>query len=576
LLKNVEFMISDPNSPKKLSANEGIKERSNFLRGTILESLSDESTGCISADDAQLTKFHGTYMQDDRDKRASLIKEKKEKAYSFMIRVRVPGGVCTPAQWLGIDELADKFGESSLKLTTRQAFQLYGILKKNLKQTMKEINDTLLDTLAACGDVNRNVMSPANPFESKLHQQALDVAQQIHDHLTPKTSSYAEIWLDGEKKGAVGEEEEEPIYGKTYLPRKFKIAVALPPRNDVDVFSNCLGFVGIPEGDKVIGYNVLVGGGLGMTHGKTATYPRLADVIGFCSPEQVVQVAEEIVKIQRDHGDRSDRRHARMKYTVEDKGPDWILEELNRRLGWSLEKARDFEFDSTTDRYGWTQDADGKWAYGLFVEGGRLRASGNNQGRLALRKIAEEVPCQFRLTANQNVIIARVDQANKQRVEDILRDFGVTLPDQLSGIRLNSIACTALPTCSLALAESERYLPKLVDELETIIDGLGLRDQSIAIRSTGCPNGCGRPYLGEIGLVGKAPGKYNLYLGAGLDGTRLNKLYRPAISHEEIVQELTPVLEDFASNRETDERFGDFCIRQGYVQATLEGSDFHD
>jgi len=569
-------MISDPNSPKKLSANEGIKERSNFLRGTILESLSDESTGSISADDAQLTKFHGTYMQDDRDLRASLIKQKKEKAFSFMIRVRVPGGVCTPAQWLGIDDLADKFGESSLKLTTRQAFQLYGILKKNLKQTMKEINDTLLDTLAACGDVNRNVMSPANPFESQLHQQALDVAQKIHDHLTPKTSAYAEIWLDGEKKSAVGEEEEEPIYGKTYLPRKFKIAVALPPRNDVDVFSNCLGFVGIPQGDKVIGYNVLVGGGLGMTHGKTATYPRLADIIGFCSPEQVVQVAEEIVKIQRDHGDRSDRRHARMKYTVEDKGPDWILEELNRRLGWSLEKARDFEFDSTTDRYGWTQDADGKWAYGLFVEGGRLRASGKNQGRLALRQIAEEVPCQFRLTANQNVIIARIDQENKERVEGILRSHGVVLPDQLSGIRLNSIACTALPTCSLALAESERYLPKLVDELETIIGNLGLRDQSIAIRSTGCPNGCGRPYLGEIGLVGKAPGKYNLYLGAGLDGTRLNKLYRPAISHEEIVQELTPVLQDFASNRETDERFGDFCIRKGYVQATHEGSDFHD
>ena len=569
-------MTSDPNSTKKLSANEGIKERSNFLRGTILESLSDESTGSISADDAQLTKFHGTYMQDDRDLRASLIKEKKEKAFSFMIRVRVPGGVCTPAQWLGIDELADKFGESSLKLTTRQAFQLYGILKKNLKQTMKEINDTLLDTLAACGDVNRNVMSPANPFESQLHQQALDVAQKIHDHLTPRTSAYAEIWLDGEKKSAVGEEVEEPIYGKTYLPRKFKIAVALPPRNDVDVFSNCLGFVGIPEGDKVIGYNVLVGGGLGMTHGKTATYPRLADVIGFCSPEQVVQVAEEIVKIQRDHGDRSDRRHARMKYTVEDKGPDWILEELNRRLGWSLEKARDFEFDSTTDRYGWTQDADGKWAYGLFVEGGRLRASGKNQGRLALRQIAEEVPCQFRLTANQNVIIARIDQEDKERVEGILRSHGVVLPDQLSGIRLNSIACTALPTCSLALAESERYLPKLVDELETIIGNLGLRDQSIAIRSTGCPNGCGRPYLGEIGLVGKAPGKYNLYLGAGLDGTRLNKLYRPAISHEEIVQELTPVLQDFASNRDTDERFGDFCIRKGYVQATHEGSDFHD
>ena len=569
-------MISDPNKPKKLSANEGIKERSNFLRGTISESLSDDSTGSISAEDAQLTKFHGTYMQDDRDIRASLIKEKKEKAFSFMIRVRVPGGVCTPSQWIGIDKLADKFGESTLKLTTRQAFQLYGVLKRNLKQTMKEINDTLLDTLAACGDVNRNVMSPSNPFESSLHQQALDVAQNLHDHLTPQTSSYAEIWLDGEKQGEIGEESEEPIYGKTYLPRKFKIAVALPPRNDVDVFSNCLGFVGIPDGEKVVGYNVLVGGGLGMTHGKTTTYPRLADVIGFCSPDQVVQVAEEVVKIQRDFGDRSDRRHARMKYTVEDRGADWMLEELNRRLGWELQESREFNFDSTTDRYGWTEDADGKWAYGLFVEGGRLRDEEGSRGRVALRKIAEEISCQFRLTANQNVIIARVAAEDKEKLVGILSDHGMTLPDELSGIRLNSIACTALPTCSLALAESERYLPQLVDELESIIDRLDLRDESIAIRSTGCPNGCGRPYLGEIGLVGKAPGKYNLYLGAGLDGTRLNKLYRPAITHEEIVDELRPVLEDFAANRDPEERFGDFCIRKNYVNATVKGSDFHE
>ena len=569
-------MISDPNKPKKLSANEGIKERSNFLRGTISESLSDDSTGSISAEDAQLTKFHGTYMQDDRDIRASLIKEKKEKAYSFMIRVRVPGGVCTPSQWIGIDKLADKFGESTLKLTTRQAFQLYGVLKRNLKQTMKEINDTLLDTLAACGDVNRNVMSPSNPFESSLHQQALDVAQNLHDHLTPQTSSYAEIWLDGEKQGGIGEESVEPIYGKTYLPRKFKIAVALPPRNDVDVFSNCLGFVGIADGEKVVGYNVLVGGGLGMTHGKTTTFPRLADVIGFCTPDQVVQVAEEVVKIQRDFGDRSDRRHARMKYTVEDRGADWMLEELNRRLGWELQESREFNFDSTTDRYGWTEDADGKWAYGLFVEGGRLRDEEGSRGRVALRKIAEEIPCQFRLTANQNVIIARVAAEDKEKLVGILSDNGMTLPDQLSGIRLNSIACTALPTCSLALAESERYLPQLVDELESIIERLGLRGESIAIRSTGCPNGCGRPYLGEIGLVGKAPGKYNLYLGAGLDGTRLNKLYRPAITHEEIVDELRPVLEDFAANRDPEERFGDFCIRKSYVNATVKGSDFHE
>ena len=564
-------MISDPNKPKKLSANEGIKENSDFLRGTISESLLDDSIGSIPASDAQLTKFHGTYLQDDRDKRMSLIKEKKEKAFSFMIRVRVPGGVCTPKQWIGIDDLSDKFADGTLKLTTRQAFQLHGILKRNLKQTMKEINDTLLDTLAACGDVNRNVMSPANPFESKLHGQALDIAQQIHDHLTPQTSAYAEIWLDGEKT-AIGESEVEPIYGKTYLPRKFKIAVALPPRNDVDVFSNCLGFVGIPDGEKIIGYNVLVGGGLGMTHGKTATFPRLADVIGFCKPEQVVQVSEEVVKIQRDHGDRSDRRHARLKYTIEDHGVEWFKEELNKRLGWNLEPTKDFYFESTTDRYGWNEDSDGHWTYGLFVEGGRLRA----KAKEAVRLIAEKIDCEFRLTANQNLVIARVSPESKLEIDKIFKEYEVTDSLSLSALRLNSIACTALPTCSLALAESERYLPSLIDELDGIIGELGLRDESIAIRSTGCPNGCGRPYLGEIGLVGKAPGKYNLYLGAGLDGMRLNKLYRPAIPHEEIISELRPVLEDFSKHRLESETFGDFCIRKEYVKETGQGSDFHD
>ena len=564
-------MISDPNKPKKLSANEGIKENSDFLRGTITESLLDDSTGSIPASDAQLTKFHGTYLQDDRDKRMALIKEKKEKAFSFMIRVRVPGGVCTPKQWIGIDDLSDKFADGTLKLTTRQAFQLHGILKRNLKQTMKEINDTLLDTLAACGDVNRNVMSPANPFESNLHGQALDIAQKIHDHLTPQTSAYAEIWLDGEKT-AIGESEVEPIYGKTYLPRKFKIAVALPPRNDVDVFSNCLGFVGIAEGEKIVGYNVLVGGGLGMTHGKVATFPRLADVIGFCTPEQVVQVAEEVVKIQRDHGDRSDRRHARLKYTIEDRGVEWFKDELNNRMGWSLDPVRDFTFESTTDRYGWNVDQDGHWTYGLFVEGGRLR----DKAKQAVRKIAENIDCEFRLTANQNLVIARISEQSKNEIETILTDYEVVDSKSLSALRLNSIACTALPTCSLALAESERYLPSLIDELEEIIDSLGLRDESIAIRSTGCPNGCGRPYLGEIGLVGKAPGKYNLYLGAGLDGMRLNKLYRPAIPHEEIIAELRPILEDYSKNRVENERFGDFCIRKEYVKETGQGSDFHD
>jgi sulfite reductase (NADPH) hemoprotein beta-component len=568
-------MISDPEKEKKLSKNESIKENSDFLRGTILESLTDTSTGAISSDDAQLTKFHGTYLQDDRDKRKELVKEKKEKAFSFMIRVRVPGGVCTSEQWLGIDGLADKFADGTLKLTTRQAFQLHGVLKRDLKQTMKEINDTLLDTLAACGDVNRNVMSPSNPFESKLHADALLLAQQLHDHLTPSTTAYAEIWLDGEKT-TVAEDAVEPIYGKTYLPRKFKIAVALPPRNDVDVFSNDLGFVGIVEDGKIVGYNVLVGGGLGMSHGKTTTFPRLADVIGFILPEQAVEVAEEVVKIQRDYGNRSDRRNARLKYTIEGRGIAWFKEELHTRLGWSLEKSREFSFESTTDRYGWMEDADGKWAFGLFVEGGRLRDHNGRNEKKAMQDIANEIACEFRLTANQNLAIARISSEDKARVNSILKDNGVPLPSTLSGLRLNSIACTALPTCGLALAESERYLPSLMDALDKLLTEFGLTDDSIAIRSTGCPNGCGRPFLGEIGLVGKAPGKYNLYLGAGLDGMRLNKLYRPAITHDEIVAELKPILKEYSESRNTDERFGDFCIRKNYVKATGQGSDFHE
>ena len=568
-------MIQDSEKPKKLAKNETIKEESNFLRGTIAESLEDTTTGSISQSDAQLTKFHGTYLQDNRDERKALLKEKKEKAFSFMIRIRVPGGVCTSEQWLGIDGLSDKFADGTIKLTTRQAFQLHGVLKRDLKQTMKEINDTLLDTLAACGDVNRNVMSPSNPFESSLHSDALELAQKLHDHLTPSTTAYAEIWLDGEKT-AVSEEVVEPIYGKTYLPRKFKIAVALPPRNDVDVFSNDLGYIGIVEDGKIAGYNVLVGGGLGMSHGKTTTFPRLADVIGFCFPEEAVEIAEEVVKIQRDYGNRSDRRNARLKYTIEGRGIAWFKDELTKRLGRNLQEAREFSFESTTDRYGWMEDADGKWAFGLYVEGGRLRDMDGRNEKKAMQDIAKEVGCEFRLTANQNLAIARISTEDKDKINSILKQNGVPLPNTLSGLRLNSISCTALPTCSLALAESERYLPSLMDELDKILSDFGLTDDSIAIRSTGCPNGCGRPFLGEIGLVGKAPGKYNLYLGAGLDGMRLNKLYRQAITHDEIVAELRPILKEYSEVRNTDERFGDFCIRKNYVAATGQGSDFHE
>ena len=569
-------MISDSEVPKKLSKNESIKENSDFLRGTILEGLADDSTGAISADDSQLTKFHGTYLQDDRDLRSERLKQKLGKAFSFMIRIRVPGGVCTPSQWLDIDRLSDEFADGTLKLTTRQAFQLHGVLKSNLKQTIKEINDTLLDTLAACGDVNRNVMCTPTPFESKAHAETLKLSKAISEHLSPQTTSYAEIWLDGERKVINQGEEVEPIYGKTYLPRKFKIAVAVPPRNDVDVFSNDLGFVAIVEDGEIVGYNVLVGGGLGMTHGKDATYPRIADVIGFCTPDQVLQLSEEIVKIQRDYGDRSDRRHARLKYTIEDRGIEWFREELNHRLGRVLESAREVSFDATTDRYGWTQDHEGKWHCCLFVEGGRLRDADGVNAKSAIREIAKIHSGDFRLSPNQNLIVARVDDANKAEVEKILTGHGLSDPAKLSGLRLNSIACTALPTCGLALAESERYLPGLVDELEKVIDDLGIRDESIAIRSTGCPNGCGRPYLGEIGLVGKSPGKYNVYLGAGFDGGRLNKLYKPALTNDEIIEELTAVLRRYSDERESGERFGDFCIRAGYVKATVQGPDFHN
>ena len=569
-------MISDADAPKKLSQNESIKENSDYLLGTILEGLADDSTGAISPDDSQLTKFHGTYLQDDRDLRVERVKEKLEKAFSFMIRIRVPGGLCTPAQWLEIDRLSSEFADGTIKLTTRQAFQLHGVLKGNLKQTIKEINDTLLDTLAACGDVNRNVMCSPNPFESHLHGETQKLAEAISSHLTPRTTSYAEIWLDGEKTVVGPEKDVEPIYGKTYLPRKFKIAVAIPPRNDVDVFSNDLGFVAIVEDGEISGYNVLVGGGLGMTHGKEATYPRLADVIGFCKPSQVVEVAEQVVKIQRDHGDRSDRRHARLKYTIEDHGVDWLKEELNRRLGWNLKPPCEIAFDLTTDRYGWTQGHDEKWAFCLFVEGGRLQNANGVKAKSAILEIARIHQGDLRLTPNQNLIIAQVDEADKASIEETLAGHGVVASAELSGLRLNSIACTALPTCGLALAESERYLPSLVDDLEKVLDETGLRSESIAIRATGCPNGCGRPYLGEIGIVGKAPGKYNVYLGACIDGTRLNKLYRQAITPEEIVAELTPILRCYAEEREDGEYFGNFCIRAGYVKVSDHGPGFHD
>ena len=567
-------MISDHADPKPPSKVEGLKEASNFLRGTLAASLEDRSTGAISDDDTTVSKFHGIYQQDHRDQRNERKKAGLEKSFIFMIRVRVPGGVCTPEQWLKIDALADQYGSHTLKLTTRQAFQLHFITKDVLKTTMQGINDAVMDCIAACGDVNRNVMANPNPYQSALHGPVLDDARAVSTHLTPRTRAYHEVWLDGEKVS--DDEEEEPIYGKTYLPRKFKTGFAVPPSNDVDIYTQDLGFIAVGEDGKLLGYNLSVGGGLGMSHGDTKTYPRLANVIGYLPREKVVEVAEKVLTVQRDFGDRTNRKHARLKYTIEDRGVDWFKSELESRLGWKLGETRPFEFTSSGDRYGWTKGTDGNWHYGLFIQNGRLRDTEDLPAKSGLREIAKIHTGDFRLTANQNLVIGGVTEEQKPRIEALLKQYKLDIPERITGLRLNSMACVALPTCGLALAESERYLPQLVSELDQVIEECGLCETEIVIRMTGCPNGCARPYLGEIGFVGRAPGKYNIYLGAAFDGARLNKLYKPSVKSEDIVNELAPIIRRYATERQEGEHFGDFTIRAGYVKATTEGRLFHE
>ena len=563
--------MTDPNKPAdepKLAKNETIKADSNLLRGTIANGLRDDSTGALAADDTQLTKFHGIYQQDDRDLRGERRKAKQERAFAFMTRVRVPGGICTPQQWLAMDRFCTDYANGALKLTTRQAFQLHGIIKKNLKTTIRKINDSLMDTVAACGDVNRNVMCNPNPYQSKLHAEALEMAKAISAHLTPATRAYHEIWLtdeNGEKENVTPspEPEAEPIYGKTYLPRKFKIVIAVPPSNDVDVFAHDLGFIAIIEDDRIVGYTVTAGGGMGMSHGKETTFPRLADVLGFCTPGQVTDVAEKIVTTQRDFGDRVDRRHARLKYTIEDRG-------------FALGQARPFAFDHNGDRYGWIDDENGNSHLTLFIENGRVADTDESPMRTGLREIAKVHDGDFRLTANQNLIIANVSPAKRAGIESLLDQYKLTHCYDQTGLRLNSMACVALPTCGLALAEAQRYLPDLLTELDAVLGELGLKDDAITIRMTGCPNGCARPYIAEIAFVGRSPGKYNIYLGGGFVGDRLNKLYKVSAKQEEIVGILRPILERYANERTDGERFGDFVIRTGYVAETREGREFHN
>jgi len=558
----------------EVSRHERIKEASDYLRGTLAEGLREEITGAIVEDDQQLVKFHGMYLQDDRDLRLERTRKKMEKAFAFMIRVRIPGGVLTPTQWLALDQIAHNYGNGTMKLTTRQAVQLHGIIKSNLKATMKAIDAVLLNTIAACGDVNRNVICNPNPYQSRAHAEALELARQISGHFLPRTPAYREIWLDGERIAGGEDDAVEPIYGKTYLPRKFKIAVAVPPSNDVDVFAHDLGFIAIlGKSGAVSGWNVTVGGGMGMTHGEPDTYPRTADIIGYCDTHDAVAVAEGVITVQRDWGTRSNRKHARLKYTIEDRGLDAFRAEVERRAGILLKPAQSFQFASTGDRYGWSMGADGRSHLTLFVQNGRLFDRPGAAQMSTLRQIAQDHDGDFRITPNQHLIIANIS-ADKQREIHWLA-VASRLLAPLSGLRRNSMACVALPTCGLALAESERYLPDLVTVLEERLAAYGLSADDIVIRMTGCPNGCARPYLAEIGLVGKAPGRYNLYLGAAFDGSRLSKLYAEDLDHAGIVATLDPVFAAYAVDRQMGERLGDFTIRAGFVAATGNGRDFH-
>jgi len=560
---------------------EQLKLESNYLRGSLTESLGNRITGGLPELDNRLLKFHGSYMQDDRDHRNEREKQKLEPYYQFMLRVVTPGGVSTPAQWLVLDELADIYGTGSLRLTTRQAFQLHGVLKWNLKQTIQDINEALLTTLAACGDVSRNVMCNPNPYQSDIHGEVYYWAQQLTTHLAPKTPAYHEIWLDGEKVVDSLEQEDtavevEPIYGKVYLPRKFKIGIAVPPSNDIDVYSQDLGLIAIVENDKLVGFNVVVGGGMGMTHGDTSTYPQLARSIGFVTPDRILDVAEKTITIQRDYGNRSVRKNARFKYTIDRHGLDWFVEELHDRLGWKLDSARPFKFDHTGDRYGWIKGKDGRWNLTLYVQSGRIADGEGFKLRTALREIAKIHTGDFRLTANQNLMIANVDTKKKKAVEALLQEYGVAEGSKYSALRRSALSCVALPTCGLAMAEAERYLPTLIDKLEPILEEAGILDEEINIRMTGCPNGCARPALGEIAFIGKSPGKYNMYLGAGFSGDRLSKLYRENIGEDDIIDTLKPIIQHYVVDRNHGEHFGDFVVRTGYVAAVTNGMNFHD
>ena len=549
---------------------ETIKLESHGLRGSLLPGLADAVTGSLNFEDQRLIKFHGSYQQDDRDLRDERRRQKLEPAHQFMIRIRAPGGVFSPAQWLQLDRIATTYANHSLRITTRQTFQFHGVIKRELKTTMQAINAAALDTISACGDVNRNVLGSSNPLQSRLHAQVHAWAQRLSEAFLPTTRAYHEIWLDGEKLVDSGEEV-DPLYGKAYLPRKFKMAIAVPPLNDVDVFANDFGLIAIvDEVGDLAGFNVAIGGGMGATHGDAATYPRLANVIGFVTPEQVLAIAEAALTVQRDFGDRVERKHARFKYTIDDLGLDVVVAKMEERAGVTLQPARGFHFEHNGDRFGWVEGEDGRWHLTLRIPAGRIADTDDAHHLSGLRAIAEVHQGEFRLTANQNLIVAGVPADQREHIDALVREYALDIHARASGLRLNAIACVALPTCALAMAEAERYLPTLLDRTEALLAKHGLLDAPIHLRISGCPNGCSRPYLGEIALVGKAPGRYNLMLGADHRGLRLNTLHRENIDEAAILAELDALFARYANERMTNppaarQHFGDFLVAAGIV-----------
>ncbi|WP_237332956.1 assimilatory sulfite reductase (NADPH) hemoprotein subunit [Zobellella iuensis] len=560
-------------SEQKLSDNERLKGQSNFLRGTITQDLQDELTGGFNGDNFMLIRFHGMYQQDDRDIRNERTAQKLEPLHNVMLRARLPGGIISPKQWLVIDRFAEEstmYG--SIRLTTRQTFQFHGVLKRDIKHMHQTLNSTGIDSIATAGDVNRNVLCTSNPVESELHQEAYDWAKKISEHLLPKTRAYLEIWLDGER---LDTPDQEPILGSTYLPRKFKTTVVIPPQNDVDVHANDLNFVAIADNGKLVGFNVLVGGGLAMTHGDTATYPRQATDFGFIPLSHTLAVAEAVVTTQRDMGNRVERKNAKTKYTLERVGVEVFKAEVEKRAGIQFAESRPYEFTGRGDRFGWVDGIDGKQHLTLFIENGRILDFPGKPLKTGLREIAKIHKGDFRLTANQNLIIAGVPKKDKAKIEKLARAHGL-IDDTVSEQRKDSMACVALPTCPLAMAEAERFLPEFVTEIEGVLAKHGVTDDSIIFRVTGCPNGCGRAMLAEIGLVGKAPGRYNLHLGGNREGTRIPRMYKENITDRQILEDIDALVGRWAKEREAGEGFGDFVIRAGIIAPVVDSArDFY-